>query len=123
MWSHTITHSLLGTVFLQRYDARELLVSLLWCHMNRKDLFFSLGAAIASAVDYKLVMLRGYDSPNEEVEAYSVCHTRSARRVLKALLANGGGYHFMHLCVLINALVRYLHQTGTAHSFFSSPPH
>lgn len=35
-------------------------------------------------------MLKGYESASEEGEAYSECHTRSAKRVLKALLANGG---------------------------------
>lgn len=59
---------------------------------ERNGLILSLGAAIASAVDYKLVMLKDYESPAEEVGAFSACHTRSARRVLKALLANGGTY-------------------------------
>ena len=48
------------------------------------------GAAINSAIDYKLTMVKKYNSAEEENEAYSECHTRSARRVLRALLANGG---------------------------------
>lgn len=48
------------------------------------------GAAILSAVDYKLTMAKSYKSVDEEGEAYSGCHTRSAQRVLQALLANGG---------------------------------
>jgi aarF domain-containing kinase len=35
-------------------------------------------------------MVRTYDSIDREAQAYSECHTRSAKRVLKALLANGG---------------------------------
>lgn len=63
------------------------------------------GAAILSAIDYKLVMVKSYRSVDEEGEAYSRCHTRSAQRVLKALLANGGvfikmGQHMASLVVL-----------------------
>ena len=35
-------------------------------------------------------MVGTYDSVEHEANAYSECHTRSAKRVLKALLANGG---------------------------------
>lgn len=35
-------------------------------------------------------MLKNYRTANTEHDAYSECHTRSAKRVLKALLANGG---------------------------------
>jgi len=48
------------------------------------------GAAIFSGFDYKATMVRTYDSVEHEAKAYSECHTRSAKRVLKALLANGG---------------------------------
>ncbi|KAF8906520.1 ABC1 family-domain-containing protein [Gymnopilus junonius] len=63
------------------------------------------GAAINSAIDYKVTMLKKYDSTTEENEAYSECHTRSAHRVLMALLANGGifiklGQHMASLVVL-----------------------
>lgn len=50
-------------------------------------------AAVSSVVDYKMTMLKGYGNLEEEKEAWSACHTRSARRVLKALLANGGQLH------------------------------
>jgi aarF domain-containing kinase len=50
----------------------------------------SPGAAILSAIDYKLTMAKSYKSVGEETEAYSMCHTQSAQRVLRALLANGG---------------------------------
>ena len=49
-------------------------------------------AAILGAIDYKLTFAKSYNSEEEKAEAYSECHTRSARRVLKALLANGGEY-------------------------------
>ncbi|KAF8161107.1 ABC1 family-domain-containing protein [Crassisporium funariophilum] len=63
------------------------------------------GAVILSAIDYKATMLKSYQSTDVEVEAYSECHTRSAKRVLKALLANGGifikmGQHMATLVVL-----------------------
>lgn len=47
-------------------------------------------AAILSAIDYKMTFLKTYESEEESEEATSQCHTRSARRVLRALLANGG---------------------------------
>lgn len=48
------------------------------------------GAAILGAIDYKKTFARTYGSDDEVMEAYSQCHARSAKRVLKALLANGG---------------------------------
>ncbi|KAH9485382.1 ABC1 family protein MCP2-like protein [Psilocybe cubensis] len=50
-------------------------------------------------------MLKSYKNAEQETEAYSECHTRSAQRVLKALLANGGvfikmGQHIASLVVL-----------------------
>lgn len=48
------------------------------------------GAAILGAIDYKKTFARSYGSEEEKLQAYSECHTRSARRVLRALLANGG---------------------------------
>ena len=51
---------------------------------------WDVGAAILSAIDYKMTMLKSYETANDEHHAYSECHTRSAKRVLKALLANGG---------------------------------
>ncbi|PPQ67319.1 hypothetical protein CVT25_005903 [Psilocybe cyanescens] len=62
-------------------------------------------AAISSAIDYKVTMVKNYETAHQETEAYSECHSRSARRVLKALLANGGvfikmGQHIASLVVL-----------------------
>lgn len=47
-------------------------------------------AAVLSAADYKITLGKAYASEEAGQEATSACHTRSARRVLKALLANGG---------------------------------
>lgn len=47
-------------------------------------------AAVFGAADYKWTFARTYASDEEQVEAYSQCHLRSAKRVLRALLANGG---------------------------------
>ncbi|KIJ61310.1 hypothetical protein HYDPIDRAFT_137889 [Hydnomerulius pinastri MD-312] len=62
-------------------------------------------AALLGAIDYKRTFAREYASEEERMEAYSGCHSRSARRVLKALLANGGvfiklGQHMASLMVL-----------------------
>ena len=47
-------------------------------------------AAILGAIDYKLTFAKTFESDNERLGEYSECHRRSAKRVLKALLANGG---------------------------------
>ncbi len=52
------------------------------------------GAAILGAIDYKLTFARKYDTDDQCAKAISQCHTRSAERVLKALLANGGALGF-----------------------------
>jgi len=62
-------------------------------------------AAIVGAVDYKQTFARAYASEEQRYQAYSECHTRSAKRVLEALLANGGvfiklGQHMASLIVL-----------------------
>ncbi|KAF8658292.1 hypothetical protein AX16_002064 [Volvariella volvacea WC 439] len=62
-------------------------------------------AAVLGAVDYKYTFARHYDTEDEKNLAYSECHTRSAKRVLRALLANGGifiklGQHMASLVVL-----------------------
>ncbi|KAI0644509.1 ABC1-domain-containing protein [Trametes meyenii] len=62
-------------------------------------------AAILGAIDYKLTFAKSYNSEEEKTTAYSECHTRSAQRVLKALLANGGifiklGQHMASVAVL-----------------------
>ncbi|KAH9040174.1 ABC1-domain-containing protein [Lactarius pseudohatsudake] len=63
------------------------------------------GAAILGAIDYKRTFARAYVSDEERLEAYSECHLRSANRVLRALLANGGvfiklGQHVASIVVL-----------------------
>ena len=66
---------------------------------------FHTGAAVLSAIDYKMTMLKSYGTENTEHDVYSECHTRSAKRVLKALLANGGseltGAILLHLQVIM----------------------
>ncbi|KAJ3724516.1 ABC1-domain-containing protein [Lentinula raphanica] len=62
-------------------------------------------AAILGVIDYKFTFLKSYASEHEEFQAYSECHTRSATRLLKALLANGGifiklGQHMASVIVL-----------------------
>ena len=47
-------------------------------------------ATFQGAWDYHKTFKKTYPTKEEQLEAYSQCHTRSARRVLKALLANGG---------------------------------
>ena len=62
------------------------------------------GAAILSVIDYKITMLKSYGTANTEHDVYSECHTRSAKRVLKALLANGGSElagTILHLQVIV----------------------
>jgi aarF domain-containing kinase len=49
-----------------------------------------IAAAILGAIDYKRTFAGTYASDEERLEAYSQCHLRSANRVLRALLANGG---------------------------------
>ncbi|KAJ3790761.1 ABC1-domain-containing protein [Lentinula aff. detonsa] len=62
-------------------------------------------AAILGVIDYKITFLKSYASENERLEACSECHTRSATRLLRALLANGGifiklGQHMASIIVL-----------------------
>ncbi|THH05523.1 hypothetical protein EW146_g9881 [Bondarzewia mesenterica] len=62
-------------------------------------------AAVLGAIDYKRTFAKEYASEEEQLHEYSQCHLRSARRVLKALLANGGvfiklGQHMASLIVL-----------------------
>jgi hypothetical protein len=47
-------------------------------------------ATFQGAWDYHNTFKRMYSTKEQQLEAYSQCHTRSAQRVLKALLANGG---------------------------------
>lgn len=45
---------------------------------------------LSGVADYKLTFAQDYKSEEDRLKAYSECHTRSATRVLKSLLANGG---------------------------------
>ncbi|KAH7108154.1 ABC1-domain-containing protein [Auriculariales sp. MPI-PUGE-AT-0066] len=49
-------------------------------------------AVVASVVDYKFMFQRSYEGKDQYARALSECHSRSAQRVLKAILANGGVY-------------------------------
>ncbi|KAF8525042.1 ABC1 family-domain-containing protein [Hysterangium stoloniferum] len=62
-------------------------------------------AVVLDAIDYKRTLGRTYTTPEEEQKSLSECHLRSARRILLALLANGGifvklGQHISSLAVL-----------------------
>jgi aarF domain-containing kinase len=75
-----------------------------------------VGAAILGAVDYKRTFAHDYRSDDERLSAYSECHKRSAKRVLKAL----------SFCVYFPWLVtrfhvgRCLHQDGSTYGFIVS---
>ncbi|KAM6502266.1 ABC1 family domain containing protein [Amanita muscaria] len=63
------------------------------------------GAAILGVIDYKWTFAQNYSSEQERQHASSLCHKRSALRVRRALLANGGvfikiGQHLASLHVL-----------------------
>lgn len=47
-------------------------------------------AAILGAIDYKLTFAKKHATEEQMLQANSACHTRSAERLLRALLANGG---------------------------------
>lgn len=47
-------------------------------------------AAALCALDYKSTFSKTFSSEDERLQAYSACHTRSAEKILSALLANGG---------------------------------
>jgi hypothetical protein len=50
-------------------------------------------AVVPSAIDYKRTLWKDYDSETSRQAALSECHTRSAKRVLRAMLANGGEFY------------------------------
>ena len=78
------------------------------------------GAAVLSGFDYKATMITTYDSVDQEAQAYLECHTRSAKRVLKALLANGGLVLSEHTKSQKpdSSSSRYFHQARPAYGFF-----
>lgn len=49
-------------------------------------------AVVPSAIDYKRTLWKEYGSETSRQTALSECHTRSAKRVLRAMLANGGRF-------------------------------
>ena len=49
-------------------------------------------AVVPSAIDYKRTLWKDNDSETSRQAALSECHTRSAKRVLRAMLANGGEF-------------------------------
>ncbi|EJD02965.1 ABC1-domain-containing protein [Fomitiporia mediterranea MF3/22] len=62
-------------------------------------------AVVLGAIDYKWTFAKSYEDDQAKLQAYSDCHTRSAIRVLGALLANGGifiklGQHMSSLVML-----------------------
>jgi aarF domain-containing kinase len=81
-------HSVLAAVRCSRVAGE----SQKWKAVNLCDqrVLSVLGAAILGGIDYKRTFARHYESEDARLDAYSQCHTRSAQRVLKALLANGG---------------------------------
>jgi len=70
-----------------------------------------VGAAILGVIDYKRTFGREFSTEQEKEVAYSQCHTRSAERLLRALLANGGACACIcHCWVRSNmAIYRNLH--------------
>ena len=58
-------------------------------------------AVVPSAVDYKRTLSQHYDSETSRQGAMSECHTRSAKRVLRAMLANGGEFRAFRLSVVL----------------------
>ena len=75
----------------------------------------STEAAVLGAVDYKLTFTKMYASEEERLAAVSECHTRSAERLLKVLLANGGEFARGLCCT--HVLTR---ACGTEQAFSSS---
>lgn len=77
------------------------------------------------AIDYKCTFARTYTSDDERLEAYSQCHLRSARRVLRALLANGGKSvinRHTEKRFETNFISRGIHKVRAAHGISVSSP-
>ena len=78
-------------------------------------------AVVPSAIDYKRTLSKDYDSETSRQTAMSECHTRSAKRVLKAMLANGGEFYTFRLPIVpLTRRRRDIHQNGANHGFFVS---
>ena len=75
--------------------------------------------------EYKCTFARTYASEEERIEAYSQCHLRSAKRVLRALLANGGKSGITRHTeegVEANVISRGIHKVRAAHGISVSSP-
>jgi hypothetical protein len=57
-------------------------------------------AVVPSAVDYKRTLSKDYDSETSRQAAMSECHTRSAKRILRVMLANGGEFYTFQLPIV-----------------------
>lgn len=82
-------------------------------------------AAVLGAIDYKRTFARTYASEEERHNAYSQCHLRSAERVLRALLANGGKSVIIHHTeegAEANFISRGIHKVRAAHVISVSSP-
>ena len=71
-------------------------------------------AVVPSAIDYKRTLSKDYDSDRSRQVAMSECHTRSAKRVLRVMLANGGEFYIFQLpiAVLTNTRKGYTSKWG-----------
>lgn len=58
-------------------------------------------AVVPSAIDYKRTLSKDFDSATSRQAAMSECHTRSAKRVLRAMLANGGKFYTFRLLIAL----------------------
>jgi aarF domain-containing kinase len=84
-----------------------------------------LAAAVLGAIDYKRTFARTYASEEERLEAYSQCHLRNAKHVLRALLANGGKSVIIRHTeegAETNFISRGIHKVRAAHVISVSSP-
>lgn len=79
-------HTVLAVVRCSRIGGVYIVLSVLLLFI----LWDTSEAAVLGAFDYKKTLSKTYETEEEQEQAYSDCHRRSAHRVLKALLANGG---------------------------------
>ena len=83
-----------------------------------------IAAAVLGAIDYKRTFARTYASEEERFESYSQCHLRSAERVLRALLANGGKFIIRHTeeGIETSFISRGIHKVRATHVISVSSP-
>lgn len=58
-------------------------------------------AVVPSAIDYKRTLSKDHGSETSRQAAMSECHTRSAKRVLGAMLTNGGEFFMSRLSTIL----------------------